>query len=140
MTHSNIFFYNYNSNNLTGFINQYSSNPPGLTGTTVNSSVDIGPLFDNTNKEVGKIQFNNINIQSITFPSLYNICEEIILELDDGSSIFALNNYKSTTGFYVDGEKYILPIVSCTGNIVTKKGYVVIDIAGDERNLTVKLE
>jgi hypothetical protein len=140
MTHSNIYFYNYNNNDFTGFINQYSSNLPGLTGTTVNSSVDIGPLFDNTNKEVGKIQFNNINIQSITFPPLYNISEEIILELNDGSSIFALNNYKSTTGFYVDGEKYILPIVSCTGSIVTKKGYVVIDVVGDERNLTVKLE
>ena len=127
-------------NDLTSFTNQYISNPQGLTGTSVNSTVDIGPLFDNANKEVGKIQFNNTNIQSITFPPLYNICEEIILELHGGSSIFALNQYKSNTGFYVDGEKYILPIVSCTGSIVGKKGYVVIDVIGDERNVTVKLE
>ena len=140
MTCEYIYFYNYNKNDLTSFTNQYSSNPSGLTGTTVNSSVDIGPLFDNNNKEVGKIQFNNTNIQSITFPSLYNISEEIIIELNDGSSIFALNQYKSNTGFYVDGEKYILPIVSCTGNIVTKKGYVVIDVIGNKRNITVKLE
>ena len=126
-------------NHLISFTNQYSSNLPGLTGTFVNSSVDIGPLLDNANKEVGKIQFNNINIQSITFPPLYNISEEIILELNDGSSIFAVNQYKSNTGFYVDGEKYILPIVSCTGNIVTKKGYIVIDVIGDKRNITVKL-
>ena len=70
----------------------------------------------------------------------WNISEEIILEFNDGSSIFAVNQYKSNTGFYVDGEKYILPIVSCTGNIVTKKGYIVIDVIGDKRNVTVKLE
>ena len=139
MTCEHIYFYNYNRNDLTNFTNQYLSNPPGLTGTTVNSSVDIGPLFDNANKEVGKIQFNNINIKTITFPSLYNISEEIILELN-GGSIFAVNQYKSNTDFYVDGEKYILQIVSCTGNIVGKKGYVVIDVIGDERNVTVKLE
>ena len=140
MTCENIYFYNYNKNYLSSFTNKYSSNPQGLTGTSVNSSVDIGPLFDNANKEVGKIQFNNINIQSITFPPLYNISEELIIELNDGASIFAVNQYKSNTGFYVDGEKYILPIVSCTGNIVTKKGYVVIDVIGDKRNVTVKLE
>jgi len=139
MTCDNIYFYNYNRNDFTNFTNQYLSNPPGLTGTTVNSSVDIGPLFDNNNQQVGEIQFNNINIQSITFPPLYNISEEIILELN-GGSIFAVNQYKSNTDFYVDGEKYILPIVSCTGNIVGKKGYVVIDVVGDERNITVKLE
>ena len=139
MTCNNIFFYNYNKNNLTSFTNQYISDPPGLTGKTVNSSVDISPLFDNTNKEVGKIQFNNTNIQTITFPSLYNISEEIIIELNCGS-IFLLNQYKSNTGFYVDGEKYILSIVSCTDNIITKKGYVVIDVIGDERNVTIKLE
>jgi hypothetical protein len=86
---------------------------------------------------VGKIQFNNINIQSITFPPLYNISEELIIELNDSSSIFAVNQYKSNTGFYVDGEKYILPIVSCTRNIVGKKGYVVIYVIGDKRNVTV---
>lgn len=139
MTHEYIYFYNYNINDLISFTNKYSSNPPGLTGTSVNSSVDIGSLLDNANKEVGKIQFNNINIQSITFPPLYNISEEIILELNDGSSIFAVNQYKSNTGFYVDGEKYILPIISCTGSIVTKKGYIVIDVIGDKRNITVKL-
>jgi hypothetical protein len=140
MTCEYIYFYNYNSNDLTSFTNQYISNPPGLTGTSVNSTVDIGPLFDNANKEVGKIQFNNINIQTITFPPLYNISEELIIKLNDGSSIFAVNQYKSNTSYYVDGEKYILPIVSCTGSIVGKKGYVVIDVIGDKRNITVKLE
>ena len=67
MTHEYIYFYNYNINDLISFTNKYSSNPQGLTGTSVNSSVDIGPLFDNANKEVGKIQFNNTNIQTITF-------------------------------------------------------------------------
>lgn len=139
MTCEYIYFYNYNKNDFTSFTNQYSSNPPGLTGKSVNSTVDISPLFDSTNKQVGEIQFNNINIQTITFPPLYNISEEIIIELN-GSSIFAVNQYKSNNGFYVDGDKYILPIVSCTGSIVTKKGYVVIDVIGDKRNVTVKLE
>jgi hypothetical protein len=140
MTCDNIYFYNYNKNDFISFTNKYSSNPPGLTGTSVNSTVDIAPLFDNNNQQVGKIQFNNINIQTITFPPLYNISEEIIIELNGGSSIFAVNQYKSNSGFYVDGDKYILPIVSCTGSIVTKRGYVVIDVIGDKRNVAIKLE
>lgn len=140
MTCDNIYFYNYNSNNFTSFTNQYSSNPPGLSGVSINSTVDIAPLFDNANNQVGEIQFNNINIQYLTYPSLYNISEELIIQLNDGSSIFALNQYKTSTGFYVDGYKYIIPIVSCTGNIVTKKGYVVIDVVGDQRNVAIKLE
>jgi hypothetical protein len=135
-----ILFFNYNRNNFISFTNKYESNPPGRVGVSVTSNVYNGELSNNFNESVGKIQFNNIDINTLTYPSLYDVTEEIIIKLNDGSCIFALNNYKSENDSYVDGQKYIMPIVSCIGKFVGKKGYMVIDVVGDIRYITISLE
>jgi hypothetical protein len=135
-----ILFLNYYRSNLSTYINQYTSYPPGRVGISVVSNVNIGELFNNFNENIGKIQFNNIDISTLTYPPLYDISEEIIIKLNDGSSIFALYNYKSNDSYYENGQKYIIPIVSCTGNFVGKKGYIVIDIVDDIRYITISLD
>ena len=37
-------------------------------------------------------------------------------------------------------KKYIIKIVSCTGYNIDKYGFIVIDVLGDKRNITIKLE
>jgi choloylglycine hydrolase len=133
-------FYYYNISNILTFTNKYVSDQSGIGGPSVNSTVNITTLYNNFNIDVGKIQFNIVNIVSITYPSLYNVSEEIIIQLNNGSSIFALNQYTSSDGSYIDGEKYIIKIVSCTGYNIDKYGFIVIDVLGDKRNITIKLE
>ncbi len=135
----NINYYYYNKSDFVSFTNKYLPDQPGLVGSYVNSTVNITTLYNNSNINVGKIQFNIINIVSSTYPTLYNVSEEIIVQLSNGSSIFGLNQYTSSDGSYVDGEKYIIKIVSCTGYNIGKNGYIVIDVYGDKRNIAIKL-
>jgi hypothetical protein len=136
-----ISIYQYNKNDFTSFENKYASVLPGLVGVTVNELVDFAPLLDIDGNIVGRIKFNSIVNSTVTFPSISNVTENISIILDEGTTIFTLNNYNGENGsFYENGSKFILSIISCTGSNVTKKGYVVIDVFEEIRNVYVKLE
>jgi len=136
-----ISIYQYNKNDFTTFEKNYTSVPSGLVGVTVNESVDFTTLFDINGNAVGRIQFNSIVNSTVTFPSISNVTENISIILDEGTTIFTLNNYNGENGsFYENGSKFILSIISCTGSNITKKGYVVIDVFENTRNVYVKLE
>lgn len=134
--------YQYNKNDFTSFENKYTSVSPGLVGVTVNELVEFAPLLDIDGNVVGKIQFNFIVNRTVTFPSISNVTENISIVLDEGTTIFTLNNYTTKqNGYgYEPGSKFILSIIACTGSNVTKKGYVVIDVFEETRNVYVKLE
>ena len=131
----------YTSSSLISFTSDYQSAIPGFAGTFVNETVDFGTLFDvETGDSLGTIQFNNINRSTSTFPASYNVTENISIQLNGNTAIFALNYYKSTSAKYVNGEKYIIPIISATGDFVGKKGYIVIDAFVDRRLVTISLD
>ena len=133
--------YKYNKDEFTSFGTNYTSIPPGLVGITVSESVDIAPLLDMDDNTIGKIQFNSIVNTTVTYPSISNVTENIAIILNEGTTIFTINNYTGMDGScYEPGDKFILPIISCTGKDVTKKGYVVIDVFENTRNVYVKLE
>ena len=134
--------YQYNKNDFRTFENKYTSVPPGLVGLTVNELVEFTPLLDINNNVVGRIQFDFIVNSTVTFPSISNVIENISIILDEDTTIFTLNNYTTKqNGYgYESGSKFILPIIACTGKNVTKKGYVVIDVFEETRNVYVKLE
>jgi hypothetical protein len=139
MSFNKILFCNYNIKNSVNFENKYTSVPSGLTGSSVYSSVSVVPLYDAFDVEIGQIQFNCIKFVKSTFPALYNVTEEVIIELSNNTAIIANNYFKSNTGNYVDGAKYIIPIVSCVGTLVGGTGYIVIDVNGDNRAITIGL-
>ena len=123
----------YNSNNVQQFNQQLISNPP-IMGISVSEIIAFGTLYDMNNINVGNIQFNNINKQTVTFPPLNTVSENIQLQFDENTSITFNNYFKTNTGFYPNGSKFILPIISCTGLYVGKKGYVVIDVSNNPLN------
>jgi len=133
--------YQYNKNDFTTFKNTYTSDPPGLVGVTVNELIDFTPLLDIYGNVVGRIQFDSIVNSTVTFPSISNVTENISIILNEGTTIFTLNNYQTQDdSYYESGSKFILSIIACTGSNVTKKGYVVIDVFENIRNVYVKLE
>lgn len=136
-----ISIYQYNKNDFRTFENKYTSVPSGLVGVTVNELVEFAPLLDINGNVVGKIQFNSIVNSTVTFPSISNVTENISFVLNEGTTIFTLNNYNGNNGsFYESGSKFILSIIACTGKNVTKRGYIVIDVFEETRNIYVKLE
>jgi hypothetical protein len=133
-----LFFY-YNSSDVQEFKQQFNSNPP-ILGVSVYETIDYSPLYNNDNVNIGNIQFNNINKEYITYPSFYNITENIQIQLDGNTSISCINYFKGNTIYYPTGSKYILPIISCTGIYAGKSGFLVIDALDGKRLITIKLE
>ena len=139
MTQEILLTYYYDTSNIQEFSIDYKSTQSVL-GVRVNETIDFGPLYDlSNNLDIGKIQFNNINRVYLTYPTLYNITENIQIQIGDNTSISFINYYKSDNQYYPNGSKYIIPIISCTGLYVGKKGYVVIDVIDKRRILTIKL-
>ena len=141
MPFNKILFAGYNVKNSVNFQNNYSSVPSDRIGSSVNNFVSITPLYDAFDVQIGQIQFNSVKFYKSTYPVLYNVCEEIIIQLDNGSVIFANNYYKSNTETYPDGSKQIVPITSCIGSLdyVGRDGYIVIDVNGDNHAIAIGL-
>lgn len=131
--------YSYNTKNVISYSIQIPSSQ-SFVGTSVNESVDFAPLYDSSNNSVGTIQFNNINRQTVTLNPLYTVTENICIQLDKNTAIFFSDYYKSTSEYYENNSKIINPIISCTGEYVGKKGYVVIDVINDTRFIYIKLD
>jgi hypothetical protein len=131
--------YSYNTKNVISYSIQIPSTQ-SFVGTSVNESVDFAPLYDSSNNSVGTIQFNNINRQTVTLNPLYTVTENICIQLDKNTAIFFSDYYKSTSEYYENNSKIIIPIISCTGKYVGKKGYVVIDVVNDTRFIYIKLD
>ena len=131
--------YSYNTKNVISYSIQIPSSQ-SFVGTSVNESVDFAPLYDSSNNSVGTIQFNNINRQTVTLNPLYTVTENICIQLDKNTAIFFSDYYKSTSEYYENNSKIIIPIISCTGEYVGKKGYVVIDVINDTRFIYIKLD
>lgn len=131
--------YSYNTKNVISYSIQIPSSQ-SFVGTSVNESVDFAPLYDSSNNSVGTIQFNNINRQTVTLNPLYTVTENICIQLDKNTAIFFSDYYKSTSEYYENNSKIIIPIISCTGKYVGKKGYVVIDVVNDTRFIYIKLD
>lgn len=136
-------YLHYYKNESIDYQINYNTILENILGSSQNSTITYLPLYSGyENKDVlfGKIQFNNTNNIKTTYPPQYTIVENIIIELDDKTAIFTSNYYTSKSTFYEPNTKYILPIISCTGNFVGKKGYVVIEAFEDKREITISLE
>jgi hypothetical protein len=135
-----LIFGKYELNDGTTFELNYQSVPEGLAGTSETQKSYIIPflnIYDNS--QIGTIRFIN-NTQSIlTFPSQYNIIENITINLDANNSIFANNYFSAMQESYNTGDKIIIPTTSCIGDYVGKKGYIVIDATENTRYVTIRL-
>lgn len=102
------------------------------------------PLYNECScKKIGKIQFNNIEYnKKICHGNLYDVTENISIQFDDTNStqIFAENFYRSNTNYYKDGDKYIMKIISCTGDFLGKSGFIVIDVIKNKRFVYIKFD
>ena len=135
-----LIFGKYELNDGTTFELNYQSVPEGLVGTSVIQISYIIPFLNiNDNSQIGTIRFIN-NTQSIlTYPSQYNIIENITINLDANNSIFANNYFSAKQESYNTGDKLIIPTTSCIGDYVGKKGYIVIDTTENTRYVTIRL-
>lgn len=110
----------------------------------VSQSLDRLPLYNNCScKKIGSIQFNNINYRKKECDhSLYEITENISIQFDDcnQTQIFAENFYRSKNDYYEDGSKQIMQIISCTGDFLGKKGFIVIDVTENKRIVYIKFD
>jgi hypothetical protein len=103
------------------------------------SLVGICDLKTNTDTNA-TIQFNNIKLHYDT--ELYwVVSEQISIQFDDNSALFALNYYKSSQldGTYENDKKYIFNIISGSGKFVNSKGTIKITPDGNFRKLTIKI-
>lgn len=127
----------YNKDDLTSYENLFEST---TLGNSVTQNIDFGNIFTTYNNEnIGNIQFNNINIETLTYPPLYNVTENISIQFNDGSAIFGVNYYKSNTQYYKENSKIIVPTTSCIGKYIGKSGYIVIDVKESLRYITIVL-
>ena len=72
-------------------------------------------------------------------PNSYVVVESISIQLNNDTSLFASNYYKSDSDFYPSGTKYIISINSGTGDFLNKTGFIVIDVQENERLVTIGL-
>jgi hypothetical protein len=136
-------FTKYKLNESLSFVSNYQPVNEGFVGTSVSQYCHIVPLLDHNNGNIviGKIQFINTCQSVSTYPSQFFIEESIMMHFNDGSSIFASNYYEKTGEMhYKTGDKIILPIVSSIGRDVGKKGYIVIDVHENIRDITIRLD
>jgi hypothetical protein len=127
----------YNKNQIINFNNNYLPNPP-LVGTSVDETVDFTTLYNVvTNESIGTIQFNNINKKILGNPNSYIVVESISIQLNNNTSLFASNYYKSDSDFYPSGTKYIISITSATGDFLNKTDVI---IASIDNELAEKLK
>lgn len=139
---SEIFIYaNYELNSGLSFELNYNSVPSGILGTSLTQKGFIIPLINSIdNLEIGKIEFIN-NVQFVsTYPAQYNIIEYITIRLNNNSSIFATNYFSANENNYTTGDKIIMEIVSCTGDYIGNKGYIVIDVYENRRDVTIRID
>jgi len=134
MTNKTIIETYYKKSQAVQFENNYTSS---IVGTKVLGTCDFAELYGENTR---KIIFNNTNIQTITYPSIYNVIENITIQFNDGSAIFASNTYISNNEYYEVGSKIIIPTTSCIGKFIGKSGYIVIDVEKDIRKITIVLE
>lgn len=140
MCKSIFIFGKYELNNGLSFQLNYESVPEGLTGTSLVQSSFIRTLLDENNLEIGTIKFINNNEIVLTNPSQYYIIENITIHLTSNSTIYANNYFAAKQQSYNVGDKMIIPITSCTGNYVGKKGYIVIDVYENTRYVAIRLD
>jgi len=139
---SEIFIYaNYELNGGITFELNYNSVPNGLLGTSLTQNGYIIPFINSIdNLEIGKIEFIN-NTQFVsTYPTQYNIIEYITIRLNNNSSIFATNYFSANENHYTVGDKIIMEIISCTGEYIGNKGYIVIDVHENRRDVTIRID
>lgn len=129
----------YNTSDILSFQNNYESTLSNFVGTSVKEDISIANLYNGDSTPNGNIQFNNINVTRSTFPAIYKVTESISFQFDENTQIFISNYYQSNTDYYPTGSKYIIPIISCTGKYLGRKGYVVIDAESDKRYITIGL-
>ena len=133
-------FGKYELNDGTTFELNYQSVPQGLSGTYVTQNNYIIPflsVYDNS--QIGTIRFINNTQNVLIYPSQYNIIENITINLYTNSTIFCNNYFEAKQQSYNAGDKLIIPITSCIGNYVGKKGYIVIDASENTRYVTISL-
>lgn len=135
------FFLHYNYENIVSYSINYQ-NKDNMIGTNAIQTFDAIPLFDEYEENVGTINFINTNKSITTFPPQYKVIENITININHNieTTIFASNYYESQTEYYPNGSKQIIPIISCTGDYVGRSGYVVIDVIGVNRNVTIRID
>ena len=140
MCKSIFIFGKYELNGGLSFQLNYESVPEGLAGTSSIQSSFIRTLLDENNLEIGTIKFINNNEIVLTNPSQYYIIEKITIHLNSNSTIYANNYFAAKQQSYNIGDKMIIPITSCTGKYVGKKGYIVIDVTENTRYVAIRLD
>ena len=129
---------------LTGGLSfelNYQTVPEGLSGVSLTQSGYIIPLLDACdNSEIGTVRFINNTESVLTYPSQYYIIENITINLNINGTLYGNNYFSAKQESYNVGDKIIIPITSCTGTIVGKKGYIVIDVTEDTRYVTIRLD
>ena len=131
----------YDHNNGIVFGLNYKSIPEGLTGVSVNQiyyDVQLLSVYDNS--KIGTIKFIDTIQKEVTNEKTYYVIENITINIDLGGTIYANNYYSGKSYSYTPGDKIIIPITSCTGNFVGKKGYIVIDVTENIRYVTIRLD
>ncbi len=136
-------FTKYKLNDSSSFVMNYQSvDGNGFVGTSVSQYCYIVPLLDHNNGNIviGKIQFINTCESRSTYPPQYFIEESIMLHLNDGNTFFTSNYFEANAMHYNVGDKIILPIVQSIGRDVGKKGYIVIDVHENIRDITIRID
>jgi len=132
----------YDDSSGSVFILNYNSIPEGLSGTELSQvyyNVPLLSVYDNS--EIGTVKFIDNTETTLTNPKKYSIIENITININNYGTVYG-NNYFVNEGSYDYniGDKLIIPITSCTGTFVGKKGYIVIDVTKDTRYITIRLD
>jgi hypothetical protein len=129
----------YDKTKFNHFTEIYKKANTNNINCTEFSLVGICDLKIDTNKNA-TIQFNNIKLHYDT-KSYWDVTEQICIQFDDNSSLFALNYYRSSQedGTYENNKKYIFNIISGTGKFVNSKGTIKIVPDNNFRKLTIKI-
>ncbi len=133
-----VIFGTYDKKDFSESILEYQS----LIGTKATRILDVAQLYDFNNNLIGNIQFDSIIRSTLTLDPIYHVTENIAVILNDGTTVFTINQFEGLEGsFYPVGSKYILPIFETLGPTnVGKRGYLVIDVFENTRNVYIKLE
>lgn len=131
----------YKKSEFVKFVDEYDPASYNPNDNKAFELIGYCPLYSKSSTIYKKIQFNTVKINSPYGNPLFDVTENICLQFSDNNSLFALNYYKSNVcdGSYENYGKYIFEIISGTGIYIGSSGYIVIDVIGDKREVTIKI-
>ena len=131
----------YKKSEFIKFVDEYYPETVESMNKAAFELIGLCPLYSESTTVYKKIQFNTIKVKSFDSESYFNVTENICLQFSNNNSLFGLNYYKSNVfdGSYENNAKYIFEIISGTGIYLGATGYIVIDVIGDRRNVTIKI-